>query len=140
MNLDALDSDDVALLQEATQAIERYGNGVTHTVGAAIRTRDGSLYSGVNVFAQGGGACAELVVLAMAISNGAQGFIDIVAVGDSGRGVLPPCGTCRQLLLDYAPDIHVITNVADDVGKVAIGELLPNPYRSEFGDEQQTNP
>lgn len=89
----------------------------------------------VNVFAQGGGACAEFTVLAMAISDGKGDVTDIVAVGDRGRGVIPPCGSCRQLLLDYAPEIRVITSSAGRVGKVAIGELLPSAFRSWFLDE-----
>ena len=92
----------------------------------------GKTYSGVNVFAQGGGACAELVTLGMAISAGESTVTHVVAVGDAGRGVLAPCGVCRQLLLDYCPDAVVVMPGSPEPVTVPVRELLPDGARSWF--------
>ena len=52
----------------------------------------------------------------------------IVAVGDRDRGVVPPCGRCRQVLLDYFPTIGVIVGEGDRVRTVPIADLLPATY------------
>jgi cytidine deaminase len=123
---------DFELVAAAQAVVDAYGDDPRHTLGAALLTGDGVLFTGVNVFAQGGGADAELVVLSKAISEGSTSFATIVAVGDGCRGVIPPCGVCRQLLLDYAPGISVITQLDGAVQKVAIATLLPHARPSWF--------
>ena len=120
------------LIEAADQAVRDHGEVPRHTVGAALRTRDGEIITGVNVFAQGGGACAELVARGTAISHGHRDFAAIVAVGDQDRGVIGPCGVCRQLLLDYAPNITVILPDAGGLSLATPSELLPNSRRSWF--------
>lgn len=134
MEKSEITTDDQVLIDAARTTIDRLGNGSTHTVAAAIRAKDGTVFSGVNVFAQGGGADAELVVLGIAISSGLTDFATIVAVGDRGRGVVPPCGVCRQLLLDYAPGIDVITEFEGTTQKRPITDLIPLAYRSWFAE------
>ncbi|GGV28846.1 cytidine deaminase [Streptomyces spectabilis] len=61
----------------------------------------------------------------------AQGVYDlatIVAVGDRDRGVVPPCGRCRQVLLDCFPDLQVIVGAGERVRSVPITDLLPESY------------
>lgn len=126
-------SDTAEQLISAAQAIvNEHGDGTRHTVGAALLAVDGTIYAGVNVFAQGGGACAELVVLGMAISYGVHDFTKIVAVGNNGRGVIGPCGVCRQLLFDYAPTIEVIMPSPDGPAELPVADLLPLAQRSWF--------
>jgi cytidine deaminase len=43
---------------------------------------------------------------------------------------MPPCGNCRQLLLDYAPDAMVILNYKNKLVKVKVTDLLPSPYHN----------
>lgn len=83
---------------------------------------------GVNVYSLHG-ACAEQVAIGNAITNGERDFVSIVAVrGEKGDEILPPCGNCRQLLSDYAPNCEVILS---SKGKVLASELLPFAYNVE---------
>ena len=100
-----------------------------HTVGAAIRCKNGHVYSGVNCDGIHG-SCAEFIAIGTAISAGEREFDTIVAVHEKARnGVVPPCGNGRQMLCEYCPDIRVIVN--NDEGeliKVSIRDLLPFAY------------
>ena len=95
---------------------------------AAARSVNGRIVTGVNAYHFTGGPCAELVVLGAAAAQGIYDLEVIVAVGDRGRGVVPPCGRCRQVLLDYFPTLKVIVGTGQSLRAVAIGELLPESY------------
>ncbi len=82
--------------------------GANHTMAAAARATDGRIVTGVNAYHFTGGPCAELVVVGTAAAQGAYSLRTIVAVGDRDRGVVPPCGRCRQALLDYFPALEVV--------------------------------
>ncbi len=125
----ALSDDDLGLLQKATALIEARSDGETHTVAATARTTDGLVVTGVNLFHFNGGPCAELVVIANAAERTDAGLSTIVAVGDRGRGVLAPCGRCRQVLLDLHPTARVIVPGPDGPTTAAVPELLPGSYR-----------
>lgn len=100
-----------------------------HTVGAALRTKNGKIYLGVNVYSLHG-ACAEQVALGNAITNGEREFVSIVAVrGPHGEEIIPPCGNCRQILNDYAPNCEVILSEIDEGLKVRASELMPYAYK-----------
>lgn len=102
-----------------------------HTVGAAVRTAGGRIYAGINVYSVHG-ACAEQVALGAALTAGEREFTDIVAVrGPEGAELLPPCGNCRQLLSDYAPNCRVIVPTPAGPRKVSAKELLPFAYEVE---------
>ena len=109
-----LDKKDRELLNAARAAITKNYDGekFMHTVGAAVRCADGKIFTGVNVYSVHG-ACAEQVALGAAITNGERDFAAVVAVrGGDGEEILPPCGNCRQILCDYAPDCMVILGTA----------------------------
>lgn len=128
-----LTPDDHALIAQARDAIRRNYDGVheNHTVGAAVRCADGSIFCGVNVYAIHG-ACAEQVALGTAITLGQRDFTTIVAVrGENGEEIIPPCGNCRQILSDYAPDCTVIIDADGTLVKISARELLPFAYHSE---------
>ena len=97
-----------------------------HTVGCALLCKNGKIYSGVNCDGIHG-SCAEYVTVGIAISAGERDFDTIVAVHEKQQnGVVSPCGNCRQMLLEYCPDIKVILN--DENGeliKVKARDLLP---------------
>lgn len=96
---------------------------------AAGRARDGRLVTAVNAYHFTGGPCAELVLIGAAAAQGVYELDTIVAVGDRDRGVVPPCGRCRQVLLDYFPGVEVIVGEGDDrLRAVPIAELLPASY------------
>lgn len=130
------DEHDSLLIDAAAAAVRTCGDGVLHTVGAAVLADDGSIFTAVNVFAQGGGACAELAVIAKAISEGRSVFRRIVAVGDRDRGVVDPCGVCCQLLLDYSPAIEVIVLDGDRTRRVSMTDLMPLSKQSWFAKQR----
>jgi cytidine deaminase len=129
----ALTDADLLLLEEATTLVGARSDGETHIVAAAARTTDGVVVTGLNLFHFNGGPCAELVAIANAAAHTAAPPSSIVAVGDRGRGVLAPCGRCRQVLLDLHPTARV--QVPGPAGPTAatVPELLPRSYRWQCG-------
>jgi cytidine deaminase len=130
---------DHELVQAASEAAATYCRGDNHTVAAAARTHDGQIITGMNVTHFNGGPCAELVVIGTAAAQGTYDLDTIVAVGNRDRGVIPPCGRCRQVLLDYFPTIAVIIATSGQLRPVGINQLLPESY--VWADHQiQTEP
>jgi cytidine deaminase len=77
-------------------------------VGAALLTRGGKIISGANVESASYGltCCAERVALFKALTEGEKDFIAVAVVAPLAGGAMP-CGACRQLLAEYAPDAKV---------------------------------
>jgi cytidine deaminase len=119
---------DHELVQAAAQVAATRCRGDNHTMAAAARAQDGRIVTALNAYHFTGGPCAELVLIGTAAAQGAYDLDTIVAVGDRDRGVVPPCGRCRQVLLDYFPAIKVIVGAGDDLRTVAITDLLPESY------------
>jgi cytidine deaminase len=99
-------------------------------VGAALRTRDGRLVTGCNVenSAFGLAICAETLAVASAVSQGLTEF-DEIAIASDDREPTPPCGACRQVLNEFAPNIRISSYTRD--GKEAswtLSELLPHAF------------
>ncbi|MFA7768200.1 cytidine deaminase [Streptomyces sp. NPDC048723] len=119
---------DHELVQAATHIARTRCHGDHHTVAAAARARDGRIITAVNAYHFTGGPCAELVLIGTAAAQGAYVLDTIVAVGDRDRGIVPPCGRCRQVLLDYFPAIEVIVGTDDRPRTLSITDLLPESY------------
>ena len=119
---------DQELIDAAAHVARTRCRGDNHTMAAAARARDGRIVTGVNAYHFTGGPCAELVVIGTAAAQGAGELDTIVAVGDRDRGVVPPCGRCRQVLLDYFPTLKVIVGGGDRLRTVPITDLLPETY------------
>ena len=131
--MNALQEKDYELIAEAKKAIRlNYDQEKeNHTVGAAIRCKNGKVYVGVNVYSLHG-ACAEQVAMGTAITNGERDFDTVVAVrGKKGEEIIPPCGNCRQILHDYMPNCDVIISVDGKPRKIKAKELLPFSYSVE---------
>jgi cytidine deaminase len=136
-----LTKQDKELIEAARAAIKpRYRND-WQEVGAAMRTRDGRIVTGVNLEAYLGrmAVCAEAVALGRAITDeGETGIDTIVAVRhpkpserDRDIAVVSPCGSCRELIWDYDRNARVIVPGKKGPTITSIGELLPNKYRRE---------
>jgi cytidine deaminase len=101
-------------------------------VGAALLAASGTVYEGVNVenAAYPTGMCAERSAVFAAVSQGEREFAAIAVVTKDGG---TPCGSCRQVLTEFAPDIVVL--IADAEGKLiaetTAKELLPNAFGPE---------
>ncbi|MEV5732501.1 cytidine deaminase [Streptomyces sp. NPDC052292] len=119
---------DHELVQAAADVAGTRCRGDNHTMAAAARARDGRIVAAVNAYHFTGGPCAELVVIGAAAAQGAYDLETMVAVGDRDRGVVPPCGRCRQVLLDYFPALRVIVGSADGLRAVPVADLLPESY------------
>ncbi|MBO1331303.1 cytidine deaminase [Streptomyces sp. VRA16 Mangrove soil] len=119
---------DHELIEAAARVARTHCRGDNHTMAAAARARDGRIVTAVNAYHFTGGPCAELVVIGAAAGQGAYELDTIVAVGDRDRGVVPPCGRCRQVLLDYFPGLKVIVGRDEHVRAVPVADLLPETY------------
>ena len=130
---------DKELIDAATKAIKGRYRNEWQEVGAAMRTRDGRIVTGVNIdaYVGRGAVCAEAIAIGRAITEtGDKGIDTIVAVrhpkpGEPGKiAVVSPCGTCRELIHDYDAKARVIVPNGKAAPTVTrIGELLPNKYR-----------
>ena len=100
-------------------------------VGAALLTAEGKIIKGANVESDSYGltCCAERTALFHAVTDGHKNFIAVAVVADAA---LPtPCGACRQLLWEYAPDaIVLVANNArtSEIHEFTVRELLPHPF------------
>ncbi len=118
---------DKELIEFAADVIRENYDSVNwwHTVGAAIRTKSGKVYVGVNCDSVSHGACAEVIAMGSAITAGEREFDTIVAVlGGGTRKIIPPCGNCRQMMYLYDRNMNII--VSEDT-KVSILDLLKYP-------------
>ncbi|QIG42691.1 cytidine deaminase [Nocardioides anomalus] len=124
-----MSADAEALVAAATALVEAAADGAVHTVAAAGLTVGGRVVTGLNLSHFTGGPCSELVVLANAAAAGDGRLVLVVAVGNRGRGVIAPCGRCRQVLLDLQPDVAVLVPDAGGATRaVPVRELLPEAY------------
>ncbi|MEU7415202.1 cytidine deaminase family protein [Streptomyces antibioticus] len=119
---------DHELVEAAAHVARTRCRGDNHTMAAAGRAPDGRIVTAVNAYHFTGGPCAELVLIGAAAAQGVYELTTIVAVGDRDRGVVPPCGRCRQVLLDYFPGVEVIVGEGDGMRAVPVAELLPASY------------
>ncbi len=102
-------------------------------VGAALLTKDGTIITGCNVESASGiiHTCAERAAIYAAIAAGHREFTAIAVISDFPKPI-PPCGFCRQALLEFAPDAAVIMATLDGQTKQAtILALMPQAYRIE---------
>jgi cytidine deaminase len=119
------------MIGAAKELVDKYTDNKNHTVAAAALTKGGKVITSLNFYHFTGGPCAEVATLARVVSEGEEPLM-IVAVGHNNRGVLPPCGRCRQIILDYYPDMQVV--VSSDGTLKSIKELLPDTY--SWNDQQ----
>lgn len=137
------------LLQRASDMTERaYAPYSRFHVGAALLADDGQVFTGCNVenAAYGLTICAEQSAVCQAISAGVRRWQAIaVRARKDGRWADPclPCGACRQVLLEFAPQLIVVTSAATSANRTRrelsvyrLDELLASPFRPERSDEQ----
>ena len=123
--------DKQSLIELANEARRRaYVPYSNYRVGAALRTKSGRIFTGVNVenAAYPTSICAERTAVFKAVSEGEREFEVIAVVTDNGGS---PCGSCRQVLAEFGLDTLVV--MADGGGKIrneaTVGELLPDAFQ-----------
>ncbi len=104
-------------------------------VGAAVLYADGQVVSGCNVenSSYGLSVCAERGALAAGVSQGRGKPVAIAIVVDT-PSPCPPCGMCRQVMLEFAPKEMPVRsrNLKGDEARYTLGELLPHAFTSDF--------
>lgn len=96
-------------------------------VGAALLDREGRIHLGCNVenASLGLSICAERNAVFHAVAEGAREY-QAVAIATDSDELTPPCGACRQVLLEFAPELEVrMVNSKGESRSYGLGELLP---------------
>jgi cytidine deaminase len=123
---------DQFLVRSAERYIrEHYKKGRHHV--ACVLQCDERQYWGLHIDSPGYDVCAESVAIANALMAGEKTFHKLVAVRWNGDAlsrpeIVAPCGDCRQLLVQYAPELTVIIESSNETSSVRASDLLPWPY------------
>ena len=100
-------------------------------VGAALLCEDGTVFTGCNVesAAYGSTICAERTALLKAVSEGRRDDWVTMAVAGRGEDFCWPCGSCRQMLYEFAPELRILAVRGDGTFEEAkLSELLPRGF------------
>ena len=134
-----LDGDDQELVAAAEAVLHKHYRPFWHMVAAALRVRDGRIFTGLHLGATVGrlSVCAEAVALGRAVLEGdGSNVVSVVAIrhpkpeeDDQRLAVVSPCGACREMLVDYAPEAMVIVPDGGGALKLPARSLLMLPYR-----------
>ena len=120
------------LLAEAIEAREfAYAPYSNYKVGAALLTSAGRIYRGCNIenAAYSPSTCAERTAIFKAITEGVREFEAIAVVTSDGGA---PCGVCRQVMREFAPNLTVIIgDLAGNYQVYRLPELLPDSFGPE---------
>lgn len=125
--------EDKELVKIAYKAMEKaYAPYSGFSVGAAVLTDDGKVYTGVNIenATYGATCCAERTAVYKAVSEGSI-KIRTVAIASCGDDYVFPCGICRQVLSEFGNEhVRVICSKTDEDFKTyTLGELLPEAFK-----------
>lgn len=120
-----------ALTERAMGAMERaYAPYSGFRVGAALLAADGSVTEGSNVenAAYPAGICAERAAVAAAVTRGVRSFRAIV-IATEADAPAPPCGMCRQVLMEFAPELELLSVTRGGAeARWTMAELLPHAF------------
>ena len=126
------------LLEKATEAMKRsYSPYSKFSVGAALLTSNGKVYTGFNIENSSYSAtvCAERTAVFSAILSGEKEFLKLAVVGSSSEEIKNfcyPCGVCRQVLSEFCNDsLEIILFNGKEIKHTSLGELLPMSFGSE---------
>jgi cytidine deaminase len=138
MKREALSPADEALIQTARDLIQARYKENRHHISAALRAGSGKVYTGVHLDTYVGRAsvCAEAIALGRALTDGETAIDAIVSVRQprprdniDGIQVVSPCGICRELLTDFAPEARIILRLEEGLARIPVGDLLPAKYK-----------
>lgn len=119
------------LLSFADKAMENaYAPYSKFKVGAALLCKDGTVFTGCNIENATYGAtnCAERTAIFKAVSEGQREF-EAIAIVSSGGDETFPCGICRQVMSEFAPELKIVLcdqNKNEHIYQLS--ELLPKTF------------
>ncbi len=121
---------DKKLIAEAKRVREFAYCPYSHfAVGAAVLGASGEIYGGCNVenasFSMSN--CAERTAIYKAISAGEEDLLALAVVSD-GEEPVPPCGACRQVIMEFRIPHILMANLSDEVKEMTLGQLLPEAF------------
>jgi cytidine deaminase len=99
-------------------------------VGAAVETASGEVFVGCNVenASFGLSMCAERVAIFRAVAAGARDIVALAVVAETATPV-SPCGACRQVMVEFNPDLRVIlANLHGEIHRTTARELIPGAF------------
>ena len=125
------------LINKAKNAREHsYSPYSRFKVGAALKTKNGMVFTGCNIenSSYGLSICAEREAIFKAISAGERDLDTIAVVTDSDK-LTTPCGACRQVMWEFSKDMTiVVANLKGDKKEFKIKELLAHPFGKDTLD------
>jgi cytidine deaminase len=124
-----MDVDHEMLITAAREARDKaYAPYSNYCVGAAVITGDGVIFTGCNVenASYPASICAERVAITKAVSEGYTDFRAIVIATENGGA---PCGICRQVMFQFAPNLRVLLVDAETITEeFVLSDLLPHGF------------
>jgi cytidine deaminase len=124
-----------SLIQAASEArLRAYAPYSNFSVGAAVLTSTGKVFSGCNIENSTYGAtrCAEQVALCQAYAHGERDITAIAVVTDTSPPS-PPCGICRQVICELAGKAEIVlANLSGETKCFRIDDLLPEAFHQGF--------
>jgi len=125
--------DNSLLIQKAKEAMENsYAPYSKFSVGAALITKNGEVYTGCNIENASYGAtnCAERTAFFKAISEGERSFSKIAIVSSSNDFTFP-CGICAQVMAEFMFDGEIVLCKDNDIKVYKVSEILPYAFKSD---------
>lgn len=131
MNLE-MKSDLIASARKAKE--NAYAPYSEYSVGAAVVTQDGTIFTGGNIENSTFDMCshAERTAMRTAISEGHREF-QCLAISTEEQNGAPPCGTCRQFIAEFcSDDLLILSDSGEEIEEYTLGEIFPNAFRPEL--------
>ena len=129
---------DLELYQKAVEQLKNsYAPYSKFAVGAALLTENGNLYTGCNIESAAYSAtiCAERTALVKSVSEGDLKIASLAVASSSGDFTFP-CGICRQMLVEFNPNLRIIVGNQQDQLKVfLLKDLLPEAFTAQELDK-----
>jgi cytidine deaminase len=128
---------DLELVEAAKSFIDKHFREDWHHIAVALRTKAGNIYTSFNLDTYVGGIaiCAEPIAVGKALTAEDREIETVVAVRkprpnkqDQVMRVVSPCGSCRELICDYAPECFIILEEDGEYSKYRTTDLLPEKY------------
>lgn len=134
----------IELIEKAKEARRKAFAPISnYLVGAALLTSEGRVYLGSNIEDASGigvtNCCAERCAFIKAISEGEREFSAIAVVGGFKNSLeeCTPCGVCRQYMMNWNPNLKVITEDDNEIKEFILKDLLPNAWYEIVGGENE---